>query len=305
MSEIKVEVGGLKLRNPTMSASGILDNSADLLLRLFKGGAGGVVTKSVGKEPRKPYPGPNVVEMEYGVLNAMGLPNPGIDYFCEEIREAIRREPNICLIGSVYGKDPKEFSELAIKMERAGCKAIELNLSCPHVKGYGAEVGTDPKAIREICEEVSSSIAIPIFVKLTPNVTDIVSLASAALEGGASGVVAINSVRAMRINVELMKPVLGNVYGAYSGKGILPIGVRAVYDIYRELECEIIGVGGIENYKDALEYIMAGAKAVQIGTGIMKKGEKIFSEVANGIRKWLEDHGFSSIYEIVGIAQRK
>jgi len=303
MARIDVEIGGLKIKNPTMSASGILDNSADLLIRLFKGGAGAVVTKSVGKDPRKPYPGPNVVEMEFGILNAMGLPNPGVEYFSKEIAEAKRKCEEIVIVGSVYGKDQDEFLEVASKMEEAGCDAIELNLSCPHVKGYGAAIGKNPKAIKEICE-ISESLKVPVFAKLTPNVTDIVSLASAALDGGASGIVAINSVKAMRINVELMRPVLGHVYGAYSGKGILPIGVRAVYDIYEELGCDIIGLGGIENYLDALEYILAGAKAIQIGSAIMKKGEKIFYEVAKGIDRWLEDHEFSSIYEVIGAAHK-
>ncbi len=303
MARIDVEIGGLKIKNPTMSASGILDNTSDLLIRLFKGGAGAVVTKSVGKYPREPYPGPNVVEMEFGILNAMGLPNPGVEYFSKEVMEAKKKCGGIVIVGSVYGKDQDEFLEVASKMEEAGCDAIELNLSCPHVKGYGAEIGRNPKAIKEICE-ISESLKLPVFAKLTPNVTDIVSLASAALDGGVSGIVAINSVRAMRINVELMRPVLGHVYGAYSGKGILPIGVRAVYDIYEELNCDIVGLGGITNYLDALEYILAGAKAVQIGTAIMEAGEKIFCKIAEGINRWLEDHGFNSIYEVIGAAHK-
>ncbi|HEC96341.1 MAG TPA: dihydroorotate dehydrogenase [Euryarchaeota archaeon] len=301
---LRVKVGRLYLKNPTMNASGILDTTPGLWKRLHLSGSAAIVTKSTGMFEREPYCGPNVVEIECGLLNAMGLPNPGIDVLSTEIAQFKKDHPEAIIIASIFGSSAEEFQRLAYKVEEAGADAVELNLSCPHAKGYGMELGTDPKMVKDIVETVKTSVKIPVFPKLTPNVTSIVDIAGAALSAGADAIVAINSVKALRINVDIMRPVLGNIYGGYSGEGILPIGIRAVWDIYREFECDIIGVGGISNYKHALEYILAGAKAVQIGSAIHKRGFSIFNEINEEISRWLQERGFKSISDIVALAQK-
>jgi len=304
-SVLRTVIGGLSISNPLMNASGVLSNTPGLWRRLYESGAGAIVTKSVGLTEREPYPGPNVVEIECGLLNAMGLPNPGVEILCEELKAFKMENPDIIVIVSVFGANADEFTRVASSVEEAGADAIELNLSCPHAKGYGAEIGSNPKTVKEVVSNVKSVVKVPVFPKLTPNVTSIVEIADAALSGGADGIVAINSVKGIRINVELMRPVLGNVYGGYTGIGILPIGIRAVWDIYEEFECDIIGVGGIESYKHVLEYILAGAKAVQIGTALYKRGLHLFREIKDSLEKWLQEHNINELNDIIGLSHRR
>ena len=314
---LSVNVAGLKLKSPVISASGILDETGDSMVALAKGGAGAVVTKSIGLKAREGHKNPTVVELEHGVLNAMGLPNPGIDDYGEEIRaakEGITRMlkgagagsgAHVPIIASIFGADAQEFAVLAKRMQEYGADALELNVSCPHAKGYGAQIGTDPVLVSEVTKAAKSAARIPVFVKLTPNVNNIVPIASAAADGGADGVVAINTVKAMTIDIETGMPILGNRTGGYSGPAVKPIGVRCVYDIAKELKIPIIGVGGIMTGKDAIEYIMAGASAVQIGSAIYYRGNDVFRKAAKEIGNWLTAHRYESLDEIRGIALRR
>ncbi len=300
MVDLRTEIAGLRLRNPTMLASGFLDETGGSLLRVYNAGAGAVVTKSIGLEPREGYPNPTVVEIDAGLLNAVGLPNPGIAEFEREVRLAVQHKAAV--IGSVYGKDAAEYAEVAARMAAAGVLAIELNLSCPHAKGLGTEIAQDPEAVQEITRAVKDAVDLPVFSKLSPNVADIASFAMAAERGGADGVVAINTVKAMAIAPELRMPVLANRYGGLSGPAIRPIGVRAVYDIYEKVDIPIVGVGGIDSGRAALEYVMAGAKAVQIGTALVDHGLAVFERVTKEMASVLEDAGFHSVEEAVGVA---
>ncbi|MDD5502768.1 MAG: dihydroorotate dehydrogenase, partial [Candidatus Thermoplasmatota archaeon] len=252
-----IEFAGLKLKNPTMNASGILDETGDSMVALAKAGAGAVVTKSIGIKGRDGHKNPTVIVLEHGMINAMGLPNPGIDEYGEEIR--IAKSAGVPVIASIFGGDPGEFGILAKRMQEYGADAVELNVSCPHAKGFGAQLGTDPVMVTEVVKAAKSAAKIPVFVKLTPNVNNIVPIAKAAEAAGADGIVAINTVKAMSIDLETGMPILGNKLGGYSGPAVKPIGVRAVYDIAKEVKIPIIGVGGITTGEDAIEYIMAGA----------------------------------------------
>ncbi|RLF45898.1 MAG: dihydroorotate dehydrogenase [Thermoplasmata archaeon] len=302
MVDLSVRIGKLELRNPTILASGIMDETADSIKRVAEEGAGAVVTKSVGKEPREGYANPTVVELEHGILNAMGLPNPGIEAYADEMEEL--RDLNIPVIGSIFGSDEKEFSFLAKKMQEYGARAIELNLSCPHASGYGAETGSQPDVVKSIVHAVKHSVDLPVFAKLTSNVTSIVEIGKAAEEGGADGVVAINSIKAMKIDVNLKKPILSNKVGGYSGPAIKPIGIRCVYELAQELNIPIIGVGGIKCGEDAVEYILAGASAVQIGGGIYYRDMRIFREVCKEMENWMKSNNYSAIEEFRGVALR-
>lgn len=300
LPDISTNIGSLPLKNPTMLASGIMDEDAGSMKRIIKCGAGAIVTKSIGLQPREGYPNPTLIELEYGILNAMGLPNPGIDEFGEEILQLKKSKTPI--IGSIYGANAKEFIELGQKMEDYGVSAIELNLSCPHAKRYGLEVGSDPKLIQIITSSVKVNVNIPVFVKLSPNVTNISEIAKAAESGNADAIVAINSVKAMKINIEVGKPVLSNKIGGYSGRAIKPIGVRCVYEIAEHVDIPIIGVGGILSGEDAIEYMMAGASAIQIGAGVYYRELDIFKKIKKEIEQWMDKHSYKKISDIVGVA---
>ncbi len=298
MVDLSTRVGRLEMKNPTMLASGILGETGELLLRVAGSGAGAVVTKSIGLEPREGHPNPTVVEMEHGLLNAVGLANPGIEMFKEEMEVATKAD--VPVIGSIFGKDAREFARLAVKMEEYGADAVELNLSCPHAEGLGHEIGSEPGNVEKITKEVKGSVGIPVFPKLTPNVKSIVDLADAAAKGGADAVVAINTVRAMAISPEARMPILANKIGGLSGTAIRPIGVRCVYEIWKEVPIPVIGVGGISSGMDALEYIMAGASAVQIGSGVWLGGPEVFSKICGEMEDFMERNGYKSLNDVLG-----
>jgi len=302
-NKLATELAGLRLANPTMLAAGILGMTSLSLKRVAEAGAGAVITKSIGLKPRTGYANPTVVQTDCGILNAMGLPNPGIDYFVREIKEA--KGIGCPVIVSVYGFSTEEFVQVANKAATAGADALELNVSCPHVEKTGSEVGQDTKLLQEVVEAVKKEVACPVFVKLTPNVTDIVECAKAAEDGGADAVVAINTVRGMAINAETAKPILGNKFGGLSGPAIKPIALRCVYEIYREVKIPIIGCGGISDWRDAVEFMLAGAAAVQIGTAVAFKGLEVFQSVTKGIEVYLETKGFGNVKEIVGLAHKR
>lgn len=288
---LETTICSIKMKNPLMLASGILDTTKESI-EFFKN-VGAIVTKSIGKEESKGHPNPTFVELDHGILNAMGLPNPGVEEYIKEI-ENIGIEN---IIGSIFGESTEEFVFVAKKME-AYVKAIEMNMSCPHAKGYGTEFPIEEMS--KTVQKVKEAVDIPVFVKL--GMENIAKRAHEAVKGGADGVVAINTIKAMAIESETSLPILGNIYGGYSGPVLKPIGIRCVYEL-SSLSVPIIGVGGIFTGKDAIEYMMAGASAIQIGSGIYYKGKEIFDEVSQEIRQWLKEHGYSKIQQIIGMAK--
>jgi len=289
-------IGSLKLESPLILASGILDENGYTMKRILEEGAAAVVTKSIGSVERPGFTPPVVAEMDDDLLNAIGLSNPGIDHFGGEI--FIARSIGKPVIGSIFGATAEEFSSLASKMQSYGADAVELNLSCPHVKGVGSEVGSDPALVEEIVGEVKSKVSIPVFAKLTPNVTDVVAIAKAASR--ADALVLINTVRAIHIDIYARKPTLSNAYGGLSGPAIKPIGVRAVYDVYKETGKEIIGCGGISGFEDVMEYMMAGSRAVEIGTALKTSGRSIFDRIKKDIISFMKSERIESVEEIIG-----
>ncbi|MBS7608058.1 dihydroorotate dehydrogenase [Candidatus Bathyarchaeota archaeon] len=300
---LKVELAGLSLVSPTMLASGILGYSAETLKNVAENGAGAVVTKSVGLKPRSGYANPTVVHVACGLINAVGLPNPGIDEFTRDIKEA-KAVLKVPLVASVYGFSAEEYMVVAEKAVEAGADAIELNVSCPHVKETGAEIGQNPNVLAEVVRKVKGAVDKPVFVKLSPNVADISEIAEAAVKAGADAITAINTVKAMAIDIETTRPILSNKRGGLSGPAIKPIAVRCVYDIYERVRVPIIGCGGVTSWQDAVEFMLAGASAVQIGTAVALKGPSIFRSVVRGIDAYLRKKGFRSVKEIVGLAHR-
>ena len=273
-----VTVGGVALKNHLLLAAGILGTTGASLGRMLSLGAGGVVTKSIGPAPQDGHPGPCLAVLDDGLLNAMGLPNPSKE-FIDELAPLAKKP----VIASIFGGTPDEFATVA-GWFRSSVAGFELNLSCPHAEGYGAAIGIDP-ALVEACTRAVSSTGVPTWVKLTPNVTDITTIGRAAERGGASAIVAINTVRAMRISTGLRRPVLGNRYGGLSGGAIFPVAVRCVYELYEACKIPIIGCGGITSADNVVEMMMAGARAVEIGSAVAKNirmfetiGEQLYTK---------------------------
>jgi len=301
---LSTNIAGLQLENPTILASGILGYSAESLNRVAKGGAGAVVTKSIGIEPRVGCPNPTVVQAEAGLINAMGLPNPGIALYSQEIKycKTILRVP---LVVSVFGYSAEEYSTVAKKAVDAGADAVELNVSCPHVQFTGAEIGQNPKLLAEVVKKVKSAVGKPILVKLSPNVTNIAATARAAVEAGADALTAVNTLKAMAIDPETMRPILSNLKGGLSGPAVKPVALRCVYDIREELpDVPIIGCGGITDWRDAVEFLLAGASAVQVGTAIALENTEVFQTITKGMEVYLRKKHYGSVKEIVNLAHR-
>jgi len=301
---LRVNLAGLELQNPTILASGVLGYSAESLNRVAKGGAGAVVSKSIGLEPRVGYANPTVVQAEAGLINAMGLPNPGIDVYAEEIKysKTILRIP---LIVSVFGYSADEYATVAEKAVAAGADAVELNVSCPHVQFTGAEIGQNPTVLAEVVEKVRAAVSKPIIVKLSPNVADIPVTAKAAVEAGADALTAVNTLKAMAIDPETTRPVLSNIKGGLSGPAVKPVALRCVYDIREQLpDVPIIGCGGVSDWRDAVEFFLAGASAVQVGTAIALEDTDVFQSITKGVEVYLRKKHFGSVKEIVNLAHR-
>ena len=301
---LSIKLAGLELANPTILASGILGYTAETLESVVKGGAGAVVTKSVGLKPRKGYANPTVVQADCGLINAMGLPNSGITEFVNEIHKA-KCSLNVPLIVSVYGYCAEEYGTIAEKAVGAGADALELNVSCPHVKETGSEIGQNAQILSEVIRKVKISVHKPVFVKLSPNVTSIVQIAETAAEAGADALTLTNTVKAIAIDAETAVPILGNRIGGLSGPAIKPIALRSVYDVYEQVKIPLIGCGGITSWRDAVEFFLAGASAVQIGTAIALKGPGVFNSIARGVKSYLRRKKHGGVEEIVGLSHHR
>lgn len=304
---------GVLLNNPTILAAGILGTTGASMNRVIQSGAGGVVTKSIGPIPVYGHANPSMIALQsdggkgetFGYLNAMGLPNPSYDEFRQEI-EVVKKEKaseNTPVIASIFGGDVKDFVAVAEGLMPSGPDAFELNVSCPHAKGYGADIGSVPCQVEEITTAVKNVVDVPVWVKLTPNVANIKEIGLAAQSGGADAVVAINTVRGMAIDIYSGWPVLGNRSGGLSGPAVKPVAVKCVYDLYEALEIPVIGVGGISCFEDMIEMMMAGASAVQIGSAVYEN-EMIFADVWSGAQQFMKENGYA-FDELIGMAHRR
>ena len=302
MPQLLTEIAGLKLRNPTMLASGVWGVTGDIMRRVAEAGAGAVVTKSCSLKPREGNPGPTIVEVPSGLLNAIGLSNPGISLIKDEIVDA--KKAGVPVIVSVFGFSPSDYSKSARVAETLGADAVELNVSCPHVSGVG-EIGQNPALLSKITRNVKKAIDIPVFVKLSPNVANIVVMGLAVERARADAITAINTVRAMAIDIHVHLPVLSAKIGGLSGPAIKSVAVRCVYELAENVKLPIIGVGGITTWEDAVEFFLAGASAIQIGTAVLHRDLQVFAEVAEGLSNYMKQNGVPRISDLVGIAHGK
>ena len=295
---LELNISELKLNSPLILASGILGVSYSTMKRLVDVGLGAITTKSIGPKPRKGYKNPSIVEVYPGTfLNSVGLGNPGIDNFMTEIKEI--KKFKFPLIVSVFGDSIESYIKVALKAEQAGANAIEINISCPHAEV--SSIGIDKNLTFSIVKSMKEELKVPVFVKLNPNVTNLGEIALAAQKGGADAVVAINTLAAMKVDINTKRPILSHGSGGLSGEAIHPIAVKKVYDLYKILEIPIIGCGGASNWQDVIEFILVGASAVQIGT-ILHQGLDAITDIINGLKKFLKDSEYSSISELKGLA---
>ncbi len=266
---------------------------------MHKSGADAVVTKSISLRPRKGHPGPILATSHGGLLNAVGLTNPGIDSFAEEMVEL--KKSGVPIVLSIFGNSPQELADVASKGIEMKPTAIELNLSCPHAEI--AQIAHDPNLTYDYVKTVKDIVECPVFAKITPNASDFVSVGLAAERAEADAIVAINTVRAMKIDIHQRRPVLGNKVGGLSGPPVFPIAVRCIFDLHNNLSIPIIGVGGVTTWQDAVEMHLAGASAIQIGTAVLD-GIDVFRDIKEGVQNYLQDEGFSEVSDIVGLAGR-
>jgi dihydroorotate dehydrogenase (NAD+) catalytic subunit len=297
-----VQIGGLKMKNPVMTASGTFGYGEEYADYVDLNQLGGIVVKGLSLLPRLGNPPPRIMETAGGMLNAVGLQNVGVDIFIEE-KLPFLRQYDMAVIANIYGESYAEYAAVARKLSAAkGVHALEVNVSCPNVKKGGLSFGCDPKAAAEVTRRVKAETNLPVIVKLTPNVTDITIIAQAVEKAGADAVSLINTLSGMSIDLGARRPHLKNITGGLSGPAIKPVALRMVWQVAGKISIPIIGIGGISTAEDALEFMMAGAKAVQIGTANFINPRATI-EIIGGMRHFLQHNKMKTINDIVGTLQ--
>jgi dihydroorotate dehydrogenase (NAD+) catalytic subunit len=298
---LSVSFAGICLRNPTILASGFLGISMSLFKRLYKLGVGAIVSKSISSSPIEGYRNPSIVSLNgSSYLNAVGLANPGADAFSEEIRG----NDNLPIIVSLVGSSENEFPALVKKFDNLNIIGYEINLSCPHVAKMGIEVGDDPELVYRIVKATKIRTAKPVFVKVGVGNTDVLSVASIAKDAGADGITAINTLRAMAIDIDTGIPILANKIGGLSGRSIKPLAIRCIYEITKKVGVPVMACGGIFDWEDAVEAMLAGASAVQLGSVLATRGLSSFYSICSGIEGYLKGRNAKNVTEIIGLAHR-
>jgi len=298
---LATSVGTIKLDKPAMLASGILGISLDVFNRLYRSGAGAVVTKSLSSEPWEGYPNPTIFSVNGGGwMNAVGLSNPGASNFAKMIES----NKDVPIIVSLVGSIPEDFEMMINEFKNCNVTAFELNLSCPHVAKVGLEVGDDPELVKKIVTTVKNSTNVPAIAKVGLGTTNYLNTVKIAVDSGIDAITAINTVRAMAIDVETQRPILSNKFGGLSGTPIKPIALRCVYEITSKYDIPVIGCGGISTWEDAVEFFLAGASAIQLGSAIGDNWINVFDDINNGVLQYMKKKNYSTIEDMVGLAKK-
>jgi dihydroorotate dehydrogenase (NAD+) catalytic subunit len=296
---LAVEVAGLRLKNPVMPASGTFGYGEEYAPYLDLNRLGAIVTKGLSLNPKAGNPTPRIAETTSGMLNAIGLQNVGIDAFVTS-KAPYYRTLQTPVIANFFGNTLEEYGEVARKLnDVAEVTAVELNISCPNVKQGGIVFGTEPAAAAQVVALVRKALTKPLIVKLTPNVTDITVIARAVEEAGADAISCINTITGMAIDVKTRKPKIANRTGGLSGPGIRPVAVRMTHQVVQAVKIPVIGIGGIMCAEDALEFLIVGARAVQVGTANFIDPQAMLNVIA-GIEQFLIDEGLSDIHHVIG-----
>ena len=298
MSKMSVNLAGVTLKNPVMTASGTFGSGAEYSEFVDLNNLGAVVTKGVANVPWPGNPTPRVAETTGGMLNAIGLQNPGIDVFCERDIPFLKKFDTKIIV-NVCGKTTEDYCEVVERLGNESVDMLEINVSCPNVKEGGIAFGQDPKALQHITEQVKKRAKQPVIMKLSPNVTDITVMAKAAEAGGADALSMINTLTGMKIDIHRRTFAIANKTGGMSGPAVKPVAVRMVYQAAQAVNIPIIGMGGITNADDALEFILAGATAVSVGTANFANPYAA-KEVAEGIENYMRRYQVEDIRDLIG-----
>jgi dihydroorotate dehydrogenase (NAD+) catalytic subunit len=304
--DISTTLCGVHLPNPTILASGILGLSNDVMARVARSGAGGITSKSCSLIPRPGYPNPTILDWGPGLINAVGLSNPGVEVMVEEI-QAVKEKlapMGVPIIASIFAETIYDFGTIARFISEAEPDLIEINISCPNIDNrYRLMFAADPYVASQVTRQVKQNTDIPVLVKLSPNVTDIVKIARAVAEAGADGITAINSLGpGVILDVETCRPVLAHGTGGVSGPAMRPIAVRCVHDICRAVDVPVVAVGGVTNGRDVVEMILVGATAVGIGSAVYYRGIEVFQKVCEELQDYMERHGYDDLESFRGRA---
>jgi dihydroorotate dehydrogenase (NAD+) catalytic subunit len=300
---LNVNLGGVKLRNPVLLASGTCGYGTELLGQVRFQSIGGLVSKSITLQPKPGNPMPRVAECSSGMLNAIGLENVGVRTFCGEKLPEMRKLP-CAILANVAGSTPEEYIEVVEYLDgRRGLAGLELNLSCPNVRRGGMEFGREPGLLGSLVAAIRRRTRLPLWVKLTPNVTDIIALARAAEDAGADALTVMNTLLGMRMDIQQRCPILANLTGGLSGPAIKPVALRMVYQVAGAVSIPVIGVGGIETAEDAIEFILAGASAVQIGTATFRNPGSA-EQAVQGLAAYLRQSGMTGVNELIGAGRK-
>ena len=309
MPDLIVNLCGKCLPSPLILASGILGTEAVLLARVARAGAGAVTAKSCSLHPRAGHPNPTVLAWEHGLINAVGLANPGVDAEVKELSraQALLRPLGAALIASIFADTVENYARVAARIILAEPDLVEVNISCPNVHDeFGTPFSADAGAAADVTAAVKESVSgrAAVLVKLSPNVADIATIARAVERAGADGISAINTVTGMVIDLHARRPILANRTGGLSGPAIRPLAVRCVYDIYQAVRVPIVGIGGVSSGRDVVEMIMAGATAVGIGSAVYGQGPDLFGRINKEMVEWMAELGYSRVEEMRGAAHR-
>lgn len=296
---LKTTFCGIEMKNPIVAASGTFGLGLEYQNFLnYEEEVGAISVKGLTLEPRHGNPGARIAETPSGILNSIGLENPGVDHFIKYILPSLKKKC-VPILANISGKTVEEYGEMAKRFQGTGIAGVEVNISCPNVKNGGMAFGTSANVAAEITTLVKKHADVPVIMKLSPNVTDIVSIAKAVEDAGADGISMINTLLGMAINVKTWEPILGNVYGGLSGPAVKPVALRMVHQVTQKVRIPVMGMGGIMTGTDAIEFMLAGAQAVSVGVATMVTPDAI-GRIAKEMEIYLQGRGLTSVQDVVG-----
>ena len=301
MADLTVNIAGVEFKNPVITASGTFGFGREYSEFYPLKEIGGLSRKGITLKPRMGNPPPRIAETPSGILNAVGLQNPGVDYFIERDLPWLKEQETV-VIANIAGNTPEEYAQMAEKLSESSVDMIEMNISCPNVKHGGVQFGTSCQSVGAITREVRAHCKKPLMVKLSPNVSDIAEIARAAESEGADALSLINTLTGMRIDINTRRPIIRNNTGGLSGPAVFPVAVRMVWQTAGAVKIPVVGMGGISTWRDAVEMMLAGASAIQVGTALFSDPYAPL-KIKEGLNRYLDDQGIASVTELAGMVK--
>lgn len=301
MADLTVNIAGVEFKNPVITASGTFGFGREYSEFYPLREIGGLSCKGITLKPRMGNPPPRIAETPSGILNAVGLQNPGVDHFIEQDLPWLKEQETV-VIANIAGNTPEEYAQMAEKLSESSVDMIEMNISCPNVKHGGVQFGTSCQSVGAITREVRAHCKKPLMVKLSPNVSDIAEIARAAESEGADALSLINTLTGMRIDINTRRPIIRNNTGGLSGPAVFPVAIRMVWQTAGAVKIPVVGMGGISTWRDAVEMMLAGASAIQVGTALFSDPYAPL-KIKEGLNRYLDDQGIASVTELAGMVK--